>query len=136
MTKTEGRISVFELLFENDFQKDVPPTEMLDRAIAVRGAATNRFSDELYRNCTENLCEIDRKIEEVSENWKLSRMNCVTRALLRYAAGELLYMDTPPKVAINEAVEISKIYNDERGTAFVNGVLNKLARYAGRISDE
>ena len=63
-------------------------------------------------------------------------MNCVTRAVLRTAAGELLYMDTPPKVAINEAVEISKIYNDERGTAFVNGVLNKLARRAGRIADE
>ena len=56
--------------------------------------------------------------------------------MLRTAAGELLYMDTPPKVAINEAVEISKIYNDERGTAFVNGVLNKLARRAGRIADE
>lgn len=136
MTKTEGRIGVFEMLFESDFHKDTLPAELYNRAVRVRGAAVSKFSDELYGVCTENLTEIDKAVEEVSENWKLSRMNCVTRAVLRTAAGELLYMDTPPKVAINEAVEISKIYNDERGTAFVNGVLNKLARRAGRISDE
>ncbi len=63
-------------------------------------------------------------------------MNCVTRAVLRMAACELLYSDVPPRVAINEAVEISKLYNDERGTSFVNGVLNRLARNIGRITDD
>ena len=52
------------------------------------------------------------------------------------AACELLYSDGPPRVAINEAVEISKLYNDERGTSFVNGVLNRLARNIGRITDD
>ena len=61
------------------------------------------------------------------------RMSAVTRAVLRLCVGELLYSDIPAKVAINEAVEISKLYNDEKSTAFVNGILNKIASEQGTL---
>ena len=136
MTKREGRISAFEMLFESDFRKDEAPQEIYDKAIDIREAKTNNFSRELFEKCTSHVDEIDKAVEECADNWKLSRMNCVTRAVLRMAACELLYSDGPPRVAINEAVEISKLYNDERGTSFVNGVLNRLARNIGRITDD
>ena len=136
MTKREGRISAFEMLFESDFRKDEAPQEIYDKAIDIREAKTNNFSRELFEKCMSHVDEIDKAVEECADNWKLSRMNCVTRAVLRMAACELLYSDVPPRVAINEAVEISKLYNDERGTSFVNGVLNRLARNIGRITDD
>ena len=136
MTKREGRISAFEMLFESDFRKDEAPQEIYDKAIDIREAKTNNFSRELFEKCTSHVDEIDKAVEECADNWKLSRMNCVTRAVLRMAACELLYSDVPPRVAINEAVEISKLYHDERGTSFVNGVLNRLARNIGRITDD
>ena len=135
MTKRDGRIHVFELLYESDFHKDESSEEIYSRAVRVREAQSSKFADELYGICRDNASEIDKTIEDSAEGWKLSRMSCVTRALLRLAAGEMLYTDVPVKVAINETIEISKIYNDKKSTAFINGILNTLARNAGKIQD-
>lgn len=135
MTKREGRIRVFELLYESDFHKEDSSEEIYSRAVRVREAQSSKFADELYNICRNNAAEIDGHIENSAEGWKLSRMSCVTRALLRLAAGEILYTDVPVKVAINETIEISKIYNDKKSTSFINGILNTLARDAGKIQD-
>ena len=135
MGKREGRIAVFELLFEADFHKDAMPLEIYSRAVEIREVDGGKFCRELYEKCVENLSEIDAALSESSDKRKVSRMSGVTRALLRMGAGEMLYTDVPPKVAINEAVEISKLYNDQKSTAFINGVLNKVARSAGKITD-
>ena len=67
--------------------------------------------------------------------WKIKRMSKVTLSVLRLAVYELKYTDTPPKAVINEAVEISKEYDDEKASPFVNGILNKVARTEGLIAD-
>ena len=72
--------------------------------------------------------EIDREIEAVSVKWKVSRMSTATRSMLRLAVWEMLIGGVPAKVAINEAVEIIKIYDDESAPAFLNGILNTIAR--------
>jgi transcription antitermination protein NusB len=67
-------------------------------------------------------------IGEVSENWAVTRMPLVDRNILRIATYEILYdAEVPPSVAINEAVELAKVYGGEDSSKFVNGVLGKIA---------
>ncbi|GAA0085007.1 transcription antitermination factor NusB [Clostridium sp. CTA-7] len=74
----------------------------------------------------ENINVIDKKIEEALTNWKLDRVSKVNISILRLAIGEMLYLDdVPEKVAINEAIELTKKYSDEKSVSFVNGVLDK-----------
>ena len=85
----------------------------------------NRFYMKLIKGVIDNKPRIDRHIEQFSSNWKISRMGCVDRNILRIAAYELMYCpDIPPKVSINEAVEIGKQYGTEESGAFINGILD------------
>ncbi len=71
--------------------------------------------------------EIDSIIERFSSNWKISRMSCVDRNIMRLAVYELLYCeDIPPKVSINEAIDIGKKYGTEESGAFINGILDSI----------
>src|SRR5580658_4359624 len=68
------------------------------------------------------LAELDRTVEEVSTHWRVARMAKVDRNVLRLGAYELLHRsDVPPKVAINEAIEIARTYGSEESGAFING---------------
>ena len=73
----------------------------------------------------ENRGEIDAAIEKNSLHWRLSRIPRADLSLMRLAICEMMYMsDVPPKVAINEAVNLSKLYCEEGGPSFINGVLD------------
>ncbi len=75
----------------------------------------------------ERQVELDTILQHAATNWQVSRMPYVDRAILRMGAFELLHMfDIPPKVTINEAVELAKKYSTEKSGAFVNGVLDKV----------
>ena len=77
----------------------------------------------------DHLEKIDRTIEDLSTNWALDRMARVDLSLLRLAAYELMYReDVPASVAINEAIEVGKIYGTKDTPSFVNGVLDKIFR--------
>ena len=74
----------------------------------------------------ENKEIIDKKIEDALTNWKIDRISKVNLSILRLAIGEMLYIeDVPEKVAINEAIEMTKKYSDEKSVSFINGVLDK-----------
>ena len=89
---------------------------------------SREFADRLVRGTMKNLEAIDRSIGDVSIHWKISRMACVDRNILRMAAFELLHVDEVPKrVTLNEAIEIAKRYGAEDSWAFINGILDKLA---------
>ena len=135
MTRRESRICAFELLYETGFHDSVSPAEVYERSINVRDAKGSEFAKNLYVLCIDHLEEIDKVIAGSAENWKLSRMTAVTKALLRMAVGEMLYTDVPPKACINEAVEIAKLYDDTKAPRFINGILNKIARAEGKITD-
>lgn len=135
MTRRESRICVFELLYETDFHKDEDPAEIYERSLSARDVKGSEFAKQLFILCVEKLAEIDDIISESAENWKLSRMSAVTKSLLRIAVGEMLYTDVPPKACINEAVEIAKLYDEGKAPRFINGVLNKIARAKGKITD-
>lgn len=84
------------------------------------------YIKEILLKVEENKEVINRKIEESLTNWKLDRISKVNLSILRLAIGEMLYIeDVPEKVAINEAIELTKKYSDEKSVSFVNGVLDK-----------
>lgn len=91
---------------------------------------SHAFYLTLIKGVLENKPHIDSLIERYSSNWKISRMGCVDRNILRIAAYELLFChDIPPKVSINEAVDIGKLYGTEESGAFINGILDGIYQY-------
>ena len=82
------------------------------------------FGSKLVEGVCENLKCIDEMIAECSTNWLPGRMTPVDRNIMRIATYELTYFDTPPAVAIDEAIEIAKKYGAEKSSKFVNGVLD------------
>ena len=84
----------------------------------------------------ENIERIDSMIDSASANWEANRISRVSRAVLRLAVYELMYADDiPVRIAVNEAVEIAKKYDDEKAFSFINGVLAKIVKDAD-LKDE
>ena len=87
------------------------------------------FSWELIEGVWSNYLALDKVIEQFSKNWKVDRIGKIELTLLRLAIFEMLYReDIPPKVAINEAIELAKQFGDERSRPFVNGLLDAAAK--------
>lgn len=97
-------------------------------------AAEIEFAAMLAHGVEERRAEIDAAVEASSTNWRMARMAAVDRNILRLGAFEILYsQDTPASVAINEAVELAKRFGSSDSRAFVNGVLDRVARDVGRL---
>jgi len=87
--------------------------------------AIRPFAEQLVRGVHLHQAEIDQMIVSASENWRIDRMSIVDRNILRIALFEMLYCpDVPPKVSINEAIDIGKKFGSEDSGAFINGVLD------------
>jgi len=87
------------------------------------------FAEDILNDIFGHKKEIDVRLEKYSDNWTLSRMAVIDRNLLRMAASELMYSKSvPPKVAIDEAVEIAKKYGTEDSPNFINGVLDRILK--------
>jgi N utilization substance protein B len=91
------------------------------------------FVERIVLGVIEHRQEIDRLIEQYSENWRLDRMNLVDLNILRMATFELLYLeDIPPKVTLNEAIDLGKRYGTEDSGSFINGILDRIQNEAVR----
>ena len=87
------------------------------------------FTEDILRDIFDHKKEIDARLEKYSANWTLSRMTVIDRNLLRMAASELMYSKTvPPKVAIDEAVEIAKKFGTADSPNFINGILDRILK--------
>jgi len=85
------------------------------------------FAQELIKGTFLKMDKIDLLITKYADNWRIERMAVIDRNIIRMAIYELLYTaDIPPKVAINEAVELAKKFGDDESGSFVNGVLDKI----------
>jgi N utilization substance protein B len=127
--RSRAREIVLQLLYQFD-QTHQGTAEQEQEFLARRlhDKELEAFAERLYRGTLEHRQEIDAKLAQVAENWSVERMAAVDRNILRLGAYELLFAaDTPPKVAIDEAIEIAKRYGSAESPAFVNGILDKLA---------
>jgi N utilization substance protein B len=87
----------------------------------------DEFSERIIRGVVGHLQELDQLIEGYSENWRLDRMPVIDRNILRMAAFELLYCEEiPPKVTLNEAVELGKQFGTDDSGSFINGILDRI----------
>ncbi len=126
--RTRSREIVLQVLYQLEIRgNDV--IDEIDGFCIEQGkeAEVSDFAIKLVRGCIQEIKEIDRKITDISENWELQRMPVVDRNILRLACYELFYMDgIPPKVSINEAIDLAKKYSTEKSGTFVNGILGKI----------
>jgi N utilization substance protein B len=99
---------------------DFPETINLSGQYEVR-----QYALELIGAVHRRRTEIDQKLESVLVDWHLSRLPKIDQDILRIAVAEMLFLDVPQKVAINEAIELAKRYSDEEGYRFINGVLRR-----------
>ena len=128
-----------EISLQALFQQDLTDSkkEDLDDLLAEAAEGERDYARALVTGVLENKQELDSRITEVTDNWKLERIAAVDRAILRLGLYELLEMaEVPPKVVINESVELAKKFSTEKSGAFVNGVLDKIYQTmsAGRKS--
>ncbi len=130
--RRRSRALALALLYELEFH---PAGE--EEAIATFWAThpvpppVRAFAEELTEGTRTHRTEIDALITEQVEHWSPSRLALVDRNILRLAVYELLYReDTPPKVVINEAIEIAKTYGGEDSGGFVNGILDAVKNRA------
>ena len=131
-TRRVGREIAVQFLYQND----IKPSQQLETALhdfwelcGTDNAVARQFAENLIRGAMEKLPEVDRKIQEYSQNWDFNRMAAVDRNILRLSVYELLFReDVPPVVCINEAIEIAKHYSTEDSGKFINGILDQVRK--------
>lgn len=103
--------------------------QALSRVLQSRRVAPRRISyiELLLETLQDNLPAVDRVLRSVLENWRLDRLSVMDRSILRLAAAELLFLDEiPPKVSIQEGINLAEAYGGKDSPRFVNGVLDAL----------
>ena len=132
MNRTQARENTFILLFEAECREDETALEIFEYAEEVKEFEINDYVKNVFFGINERKKEINELIDASIVGWSKKRISPVSRALLSLATFEMLALDdVPAKVAINEAVELSKKYDDEKSYIFVNGVLNSVAEALG-----
>ena len=101
------------------FEEDAP--HVVD--VRTLGDADREYLDRISQLLPESLGKVDEVIEANSKNWRFERISKVDLAILRLALLEIMYLEVPPKLAVNEAVELAKKYSTDKAYKFVNGLL-------------
>ena len=133
--ETKSRARALQLLYAWELQ-GAPPIPAVATGLARLTGPEPRILDraeQLARDVITDLGQLDAEAARASENWRLSRMAIIERNILRLGIHELRRGDVPPKVAIDEAVRLAHWFGGARAPAFVNGVLDGIARALGRL---
>ena len=117
-------------LYQMDITREATPEALKDFWENHKAEADVReFATELVTGATAKLDRIDQVISRYADNWEIHRMATVDRNILRLATYELLFVEEiPPKVSINEAVDLAKKFGDVESGRFVNGILDRISK--------
>jgi N utilization substance protein B len=126
--RSKSRECALQVLFQLNITKQEPITALSQfQEYFSRKGEVDDFAARLVLGVLEHRRELDRLIEQYSENWRLDRINIIERNILRMALFELLYCEEiPPKVSINEAIDLGKRYGSEDSGSFINGILDRI----------
>lgn len=123
-----ARRIALQLLYQREVTGESVSRILDENSYSTEDGEPDDYSRALVLGVEERLESIDGVLSDVSEHWTVGRMPLVDRNILRIATFELLHTeDVPPSVAINEAVELAKVYGGDDSSKFVNGVLGKIA---------
>ncbi|SEL16248.1 NusB antitermination factor [Carnobacterium iners] len=132
LTRREIREKALQSLFQLSANQDLAPEIAMQQALIssndladeVETVLVPEYLDLLVKGVIKNQLIIDEEVQKYLENWSMERLAKTDVVIMRIAIFEMLYVpDVPAKVALNEALEITKLYNDEKSRKFVNGVL-------------
>jgi N utilization substance protein B len=126
--RRRARELAMQALFYMDMRQE-SPEEMLELYCRCFAPPQKNlpFFLELVNGVLQHKAHIDTLIERFSNNWKISRMSCVDRNIIRIAVFEMLFCrDIPPKVSINEAIDVGKKFGTDESGAFINGILDSI----------
>lgn len=126
LTRTQAREKIMVILYQIDFYvKEKIPYD-LESVFKENLEIDNKYVRDIVNGVIENIDEIDKIINKYLDNWDLDRLGKTDKAILRLAAYEMIYYDTPKIVVINEAVELAKKYSDDKVIKLINAVLDKI----------
>ncbi len=139
-----GRIVALQTLYEQDFRHEAGDASFELPEVLSRNVSRYRetiedteFIEQLVRGVSQRAGELDAVIQPLAPEWPISQIARMDRVVLRIGAYELLHAkDVPPKVVINEAVELAKAFGGDNSSKFVNGVLGSLLRQKEGVADE
>lgn len=128
--RRQSREIALQILFQIEYAPQISFDEMLNLFEEEKDSAIMKYADEVIRGVQSNKDNIDQKIQEASRHWKIERMGGVDRNILRLAVFEIFYAQNliEHKIAINEAIEIAKIFGSQESSSFVNGLLDQIVR--------
>jgi N utilization substance protein B len=114
-----------QMLFQWDMsQQDFSKLEAKFWKSAKAADKTRSFANQLFEGTVNDVTALDAIIVKHADNWRFERLAAIDRAILRLAVHEMNGTETPPKVVLNEAVDLAKKFSSEESGAFVNGVLD------------
>ncbi len=141
--RRKGREIALQILYQADWERSMEPQEIVEFAAkaleeyyknlapanATNDLELNQFILDLVTGVLQRRAVVDEIISRFSKGWKIHRMAMVDRNILRLGIFELCFHpDIPPKVAINEAVELAKKFGDANSPGFINGILDSVYR--------
>ena len=140
MNRHYARSIALQSIYESDFRKSGNPEEIFKRHLKNIGKNLDtenaEFALELIRKAGSAGDVIDEQIKNSAPDWPLNQIAVIDRNILRLSICELNYFDTPPKVVINEAVELAKTFGSEKTSKFINGVLGTIYRQSNKYKVE
>lgn len=129
MRRTRGREVALQVLYQKELNPDRPARELsVFRQRRLKHTPTlNDYTKALIKGVEEHKAELDARIQAVAENWRLDRMPPLDKNVLRIGLYEIQTggEETPPSVAVNEAVELAKRYGSAQSSKFINGLLDR-----------
>lgn len=126
LNRTEAREKIMVILYQIDFYIKEGMSYDVDDVIKENLEIDNKFVRDVVYGVMKNIENIDKVISKYLENWDLDRLGKTDKAILRLGTYEMLYYDTPKVVVINEAIELSKKYSDDKIVKLINAVLDKI----------
>ena len=138
MKRRKAREHALQILFQLDIRQEKPSAVVLKRFWAEYEPddEVKAFAEEIIKGTYKHRAEIDKLLHQCAKNWSLDRMAVVDRNVLRMAVYEILHrMDIPTSVTINEAIEIARKFGTDESGAFVNGILDSVARTTGMLDE-
>jgi len=143
MNRHYARVIAFQSLYEADFRGNLQSAPDYYSRQIKRLSDSGKTEDEnvefgrnLVGLAANNYQKIDQIIEDVAKDWPIKQVAIIDRNILRLGICELENLDTPPKVVINEAIEIAKTFGSEASSKFINGVLGTVYRKIDKFSKE
>jgi N utilization substance protein B len=133
--RTKMRARALQMLYAWEMQGGPRIVDVASGLVRIAGRLPAALEDaeQLATAVARDAAELDREAAEAAENWRIERLGVIERNILRIAIYELRSEAAPPKVVINEAVQLAHWFGGRKSPGFVNGVLDRIAHALGRL---